>query len=588
MSHIVSLRTLFSKSHENNITSLSCTTATSKSRTLRVLLASAVLGFGVIALNGCESTLSSTSIPKEAQYWYGMQSLLNRVEHIKLSGRANFAHGSDRFGTTFVYDGSASNNYTLDLRSSIGTRIAYLVVTPYEASLQADNHEFKAPTASELFKQTLDMDLPLDHFHEILLGIALERSKFNENAILYESNTGNFKIIYRDFKSYGQIALPSDIEITGPNLRLIILPRAVQNLQFKASNTRGPNKVSVDFAGNSSNTTYDPGTAASLGSSAYTNNTATYNTTSSATGAVSNTAYGSATGGSAAVPSATAVGAAAAGAAGAAASSRAGTDPWDTDTKVNLRRTLSKNAVAVDENKGDPWDTPESSAKNVTKAKQNKTLPHAKSAAESTKTKQVPRATLDANLTHNPANEPQRVFPSNNQNHVATRASEGNNQGNLTNSNPNVVYGNTRANNGATTNNRFAIDPRLVNANNQIRNRANAAANGASNSRDSLYQAPQLNQTNAPTPKEIEALRQKQQAALESEQQYRRNNLQSRLESQLESSPNQRAGEMDERNPLNSPNTVLNAPTRQVYVPAPQKLNGSANQQELERLQNRM
>lgn len=561
-----------------------------QNKLLRNSLLAAVVGMSVITLNGCQSTLTSSEMPKEAQYWYGMQSLLHRVQHIKMSGRANFAHGSERFATTFVYDGTAANNYTLDLRSSLGTRIANLVVTPYEAVLQADGKEYRAPTASALFKQTLDMSLPLDHFHEILLGIALERSKFNENAVLYESYTGDFKIVYRDFKSYGQIALPSDIEITGPNLRLIVLPRAVQQLEFKASNTKKPNQVSVDYTGTAGS--YDPGTAATLnttdfGTTNYTRNsdTASMNPSVSYANSSSSTATTTPNANTNAATTGTATSAGTAGAlAGATAAGAASgnIDPWDNPNNKAFNKALkqakaidAKNAKAtkaLDEGAasnaptqsfGDPWDD-----------------------ASNNKTKSPPTKANKQHQSANIKNGPTKAgvvkpyVPNERTNAAPTKATE---RATAPTQNQNAVRQAPRGNmnNGANQNTAPSAARNTAPQNPNVNYQGNNIYQG---NYPRLNDAPVAQDNLQPTPQQIEAIRQRQMQDAALEQQYRS----ARLQNNLESDPNLRAGDMDDRNPLNSPTVVLNPPKRDMYIPAPATGNVSANQQELQNLQDRM
>ena len=191
--------------------------------------AAAVLGLSV-ALSGCQSVPTGAMVT-DAVFWQGMQDKLKAIKAITLSGRANVVHEDLRFSANYYYQGRSSHDYELRLTSSIGSELARLKVTAEGAQLFAEGRFFAAPSASELFAQVTPLELPLDNFHELILGIAAGDSLFNETGILVSTRVPNFEITYRNYQTVEDLSLPREIEIVGVNTRILLFTRTIQKLE---------------------------------------------------------------------------------------------------------------------------------------------------------------------------------------------------------------------------------------------------------------------------------------------------------------------------------------------------------------------
>lgn len=188
-----------------------------------------------LALTGCQQTIESQSMNTDPAYWQHMQERLAALQQVHLKGRFIYTSPQDKFSANFDYVYTAPNTYQLTLRSSMGSEIAKLIVNPQEAKLQASSREFTDTNPRDLFIKTFDMDIPLEKLPELILGIAQANSIFTQQGILYQSTLGNFKVIYADYNSYGQIALPKDFTIHSPDMNLKILTREVLKLESTTS-----------------------------------------------------------------------------------------------------------------------------------------------------------------------------------------------------------------------------------------------------------------------------------------------------------------------------------------------------------------
>ena len=203
---------------------------------LKKLVGSCALGLSVALglsslMSGCQSIPTSAMVT-DAAFWQGMQAKLKAVKAVSLFGRANIVHEDLRFSANYLYQGSDSRNYTLRLTSSLGSELAYLKVTPEAAQLLAQGKLFTAPSPQELFAQVVSMQLPLDEFHQRIMGIAPNaQSQFNEAGILVSSQVPGFVITYRNYQTVEDLALPSEIEIVGPNTRILLFTRTIQSLE---------------------------------------------------------------------------------------------------------------------------------------------------------------------------------------------------------------------------------------------------------------------------------------------------------------------------------------------------------------------
>lgn len=187
----------------------------------------------VIGLNGCQS-LETGDMVADAAFWQNMQNKLKNIASIKLKGRLSVAYTDTRFSATFRYEGSAADNYSLLLTSSFGTELAYFEVRPDHALLRAESRTITGSNAEEALAQITDMQLPLNELHALILGIAPNNaSVFTPQGILYSSTVPGFNIIYRDYQTLGNLALPKEVEVNGTNTHIIITSRSIEELTFK-------------------------------------------------------------------------------------------------------------------------------------------------------------------------------------------------------------------------------------------------------------------------------------------------------------------------------------------------------------------
>lgn len=188
-----------------------------------------------LSFTGCQNAIESGPLIYDQAYWQGMQERLQQISSVQLRGNVSVSYKSDNFSTNFIYSSDAPNNYQLHLINSFGASIADINVTPEKSTLLADQREFTAATPQELFTQALNMPLPLNDFTSIILGLALPSSTFTPQGILHTTTLPDFNITYNDYLSLtdSQISLPSEIEVTGPDLHLLVKTRAVQKLQLK-------------------------------------------------------------------------------------------------------------------------------------------------------------------------------------------------------------------------------------------------------------------------------------------------------------------------------------------------------------------
>lgn len=200
----------------------------------RYVLASSLGLLLPLGLNGCQTALESGPLITDQSYWQGMQERLQQIKSVQLRGNVSIAYKSDRFSTNFVYRSTAPCTYSLLLVSSLGSQLADLKVTPEAAVLIADNHTFTAQSPQELFAQVTKIPLPLDDFQSIIIGKALPSSTFTSNGILRTTTLPDFQVAYNDYLSLpeSQLSLPKEIEVLGPNLRLVVKTRAVEKLEL--------------------------------------------------------------------------------------------------------------------------------------------------------------------------------------------------------------------------------------------------------------------------------------------------------------------------------------------------------------------
>lgn len=188
-----------------------------------------------LSFTGCQNAIESGPLITDQYYWQGMQERLQQITSVQLRGNVSVAYQTENFSTNFVYTSDSPQNYHLLLVNSFGSTLADLTVTPEQSTLLADQRTFTAATPQDLFTQVLNMPLPLNDFTSIILGLALPSSSFTPQGILYTTTLPDFDITYNDFLSLpeSQISLPKEIEVTGPELHLLVKTRAVQKLELK-------------------------------------------------------------------------------------------------------------------------------------------------------------------------------------------------------------------------------------------------------------------------------------------------------------------------------------------------------------------
>ncbi len=202
-------------------------------RKLKSIAVAAAMAATPILLSACQN-LESTSMTTDAAFWQGMQDKLKSLSQISMSGRVKFSSPAQRFSANFQYTGASSSEYTLKLTSSVGTEIATIEVTPSVSNLRTGGRTISAEDPETLFAQATDMQLPLREFHNLLVGIAPNSySSFSPEGILLQTQVPGFVIEYRNYMTVQNIALPSEIEVTGYNMHIMINPRTVQKLEFK-------------------------------------------------------------------------------------------------------------------------------------------------------------------------------------------------------------------------------------------------------------------------------------------------------------------------------------------------------------------
>lgn len=190
-----------------------------------------------LGLNGCQSTSDLGAMSTQESFWQNMQSRVKAIKSITLTGRVKVAYKHDRFTTNFLYQGQDSNNYELRLLSGVGKELARIKVKDSKASLFSSGHLYEADNAQELFAQYMDIPLPLNEFHNLILGIAPnDMSVFNDFGILLQSQVDNYVANYRDSHTYQNVALPKEIEVLGPQLELLITTREIRDIEFNYPN----------------------------------------------------------------------------------------------------------------------------------------------------------------------------------------------------------------------------------------------------------------------------------------------------------------------------------------------------------------
>lgn len=185
----------------------------------------------LVCLTGCQQTIESQGMSTDPAYWANMQAKLAALQQVHLRGRFIYSSTDDRFSANFDYNYSAPGTYTLILRSSLGSEIAKLIVTPTEAKLQASNRELSDNNPRALFQNAFDMSIPFEVLPQIIIGLGLKDSIFTPQGILYKSAIDNFTVTYADYNSYGSIAIPKDLTIQSANMKLNILTREALTLQ---------------------------------------------------------------------------------------------------------------------------------------------------------------------------------------------------------------------------------------------------------------------------------------------------------------------------------------------------------------------
>lgn len=199
-----------------------------KSLALAVVLGTSI---PLLSLTGCQQTIESQGMSTDPAYWANMQEKLAALEQVHLRGRFIYTSPDDRFSANFDYNYTAPGTYTLILRSSLGSEVAKLIVTPHEAKLQASNRELSDTNPRALFQNAFDMSIPFEVLPQLIIGLGLKDSIFTPQGILYKSAIDNFSITYADYNSYGPIAIPKDLTIQSSNMKLNIQTREALTLQ---------------------------------------------------------------------------------------------------------------------------------------------------------------------------------------------------------------------------------------------------------------------------------------------------------------------------------------------------------------------
>lgn len=182
-------------------------------------------------ITGCQAPLESQAINTDPAFWQNMQERLATLDQVHLRGRFVYTSNSDKFSANFDYEYTAHNTYTLTLRSSLGSEIAKLIVTPQEAKLQTDSRQYTDSNPRQLFATAFDIQIPFEVLPELILGRALEYSIFTQQGILYQSQIDNFTVTYADYNTIGKLAIPKDFTVSSADMKLNLLTREVLKLQ---------------------------------------------------------------------------------------------------------------------------------------------------------------------------------------------------------------------------------------------------------------------------------------------------------------------------------------------------------------------
>lgn len=203
-------------------------------KSLKAWAWAAMLGVSLpltLTLSGCQQTIEGQALNTDPAYWQNMQSRLAALQQVHLRGRFVYASNADRFSANFDYQYTGPGSYTLTLRSSLGSEIAKLIVTPQQAKLQASSREYTDTNPRGLFADAFDIQIPFEVLPQLIIGQGLANSIYTKQGILYKTTVDNFTVIYADYNSYGDIALPKDFTVQSSDMKLTLLTREVLKLE---------------------------------------------------------------------------------------------------------------------------------------------------------------------------------------------------------------------------------------------------------------------------------------------------------------------------------------------------------------------
>ena len=239
-SSAVSTNTSYAATNSPTLLSASSFSLSSKYKRLALALSVALplLSGSSALLSGCQSSVPTGEFIADATFWNGMQERLQSINLVRMTGSVAVIHAGGRFSGQFMFQGQGHNNYQLHLSNSFGVTLAKLNVTPQESTLSTPTQSYTASSPEALFTKVTDLSLPLDNFYELMLGLVPagypNASLFNQQGILVSTTINPYYVSYRDYHSLTDLALPKEMEVTGPNTSIIIKVREIQQLERQA------------------------------------------------------------------------------------------------------------------------------------------------------------------------------------------------------------------------------------------------------------------------------------------------------------------------------------------------------------------
>ena len=147
------------------------------------------------------------------------------IQAFELNGRVNVRAESKAYPGRIHWQ-HAPKHDEVWLYSPIGTTIAHMRQDPAGATLAtSDGKEYRAARVTELARDVLGYDLPLDGLQYWVRGLpwpALDRVEREDDASgrPKQIQQGVWKVTYLDWEPAGATGLPSKLDLAGEGLRM--------------------------------------------------------------------------------------------------------------------------------------------------------------------------------------------------------------------------------------------------------------------------------------------------------------------------------------------------------------------------------